>query len=204
MPSHRQPAPVAPACAQNATQQTDQSCYLLSFSLYLPLFLSLPISLSSLLSLSLSGALSLVLSASSMFAPPRTPLTPQPARISLSLSPTPSLMTLSLFPALLSLSSFSAVPDIRSTRALTGSQVVERWPRDCRSSCFGTQVVERWLRACHLSPPPDGPDERSQVPLSSARQAVQSDVGREARPPRPTVANACVADRRRPFSCRPL
>ena len=71
-------------------------------------------------------------------------------------------------------------------------------------SCVGTQVVERWLRACHLSPPPDGPDERSQVPLSSARQAVQSDVGRQARPPRPTVANACVADRRRPFGCRPL
>ena len=51
----------------------------------LPLFIFLSsylcLSLSRLSSLSLSGALSLLLSASSIFAPPRTPLTPQPARM---------------------------------------------------------------------------------------------------------------------------
>ena len=52
-------------------------------TLFLSLSSSLPISayLSLVSPLSLSGALSLLLSASSIFAPPRTPLTPQPARM---------------------------------------------------------------------------------------------------------------------------
>ena len=55
----------------------------LLFALFLSLSSSLPISayLSLVSPLSLSGALSLVLSASSMFAHPGTPLTPQPARM---------------------------------------------------------------------------------------------------------------------------
>ena len=76
-PKRRNPLTKVVICSQ--PHQESHRRHSVSLFIFLSSYLCL--SLSRLSSLSLSGALSLLLSASSIFAPPRTPLTPQPARM---------------------------------------------------------------------------------------------------------------------------